>query len=53
MVLGFGGKKMAQNLIERLREAATQLPPIESSSFGSHFDSPFPSLGHTSLFYLS
>ena len=39
MVLGFGGKKMAQNLIERLREAATQLPPIESSSFGSHFDS--------------
>ena len=30
---------MTQVLIERLRGAATQLPLIESNSFGSYFDS--------------
>lgn len=38
MVLGLGKKKMAQ-LPEVLKGAVTQLPPIDSSSFGSHFDS--------------
>ncbi|RYP34169.1 hypothetical protein DL767_004396 [Monosporascus sp. MG133] len=33
------GKKMAQKLPDVLKGAVTELPPIESSSFGAHFDS--------------
>lgn len=39
MLLGLGKKKMTQHLPEVLKGAVTQLPSIDSSSFGSHFDS--------------
>ncbi len=39
MLFGLGKTKMAQQVSEMLKGAVVRLPPIESSSFGSHFDS--------------